>query len=186
MNIDAALELAVPLVFDAEGCKLTAYLDTLAKVPVWTIGFGSTWANGRPVAYGMTCSRGEAVHWASEDMRVAAMQILSAIQVPLADHQLAALVSLTYNIGIGHFRQSGILRALNAGFPALAADRFLDYDHAGGVALSGLRTRRERERAMFLTGYAAASARPPATVDNADESADALNRAELDRNTAAT
>jgi GH24 family phage-related lysozyme (muramidase) len=46
MDIEPALRLAVPLVFAAEGCRLTAYLDRLAKAPVWTIGHGTTFVAG--------------------------------------------------------------------------------------------------------------------------------------------
>lgn len=189
MNLELALSLAVPLVFPAEGCKLTSYLDTVANPPVWTIGHGSTWVDGRPVGYGMTCSQTQADTWAKEDLRLDATEVMASVKVKLTDHQLAALTSLSYNIGIADFRRSDVLVALNAGLPFVAADRILEYDHAGLREVPGLTTRRANERAMFLVGLmpgvqpsaAPVEGRAAPSTDGASDPADALNQLEIDR-----
>jgi lysozyme len=171
-DINTALGLAVPLVFPAEGFKSVAYLDRLAKPPVWTIGHGSTRVNGQPVHAGMTCTLTQADAWAAADLTSSARQVLACVLVGLTAPQLGALTSLVYNIGIGNFHASNILTALNQGHYQTAADRFLEYDHAGGVELGGLETRRKRERALFL--------RTAADAPMVDATA-ALNDAEINR-----
>jgi lysozyme len=195
MNPAKACLLAVPLVFDVEGCELRAYLDKLASRPTWTIGHGTTRIRGLPVQPGQTCTRAEADAWAAEDLRSAASQVLAVVTVHLNDRQLAALTSLVYNIGIGTFMRSSVLLWLNNGHYAEAAAGFLLYDCAGGVPLEGLLTRRKRERALFLSApdevlpLIKSTVKPsvqPArknslqTQDDSDET-DRLNQRELDR-----
>jgi lysozyme len=178
MDITIAAGLALPLVFSAEGCRLDAYLDSLANPPVWTIGHGTRWIDGVAVEPGQICTQAEADTWATEALADAALQVLNAVRVPLTDHQLAALASFTYNIGISRFRRSTVLVALNARRFQSAADRLLDYDYAGGKPEPGLQLRRARERTMFLNGDSAPPAiTPPAPTDETD----ALNQQELDQ-----
>lgn len=66
--------------------------------------------------------------------------------VPLRDHQRAALVSLTYNAGIGAVRSSGLLEAVKSGNDAEVASRILNFNTAGGE-LAG---RRRDEASLFL------------------------------------
>jgi lysozyme len=150
MALEDTIRIAVALIFPSEGCRTAAYLDTLAKPPVWTIGHGTTEVDGEPVTEGMTCTPAEANGWAATFITETAKFVYRKVTVPISDNQAAALISLCYNIGMGHFERSSVLAALNCGFYAEAADRLLDYDEAGGRAVSGLETRRARERALFL------------------------------------
>ncbi len=64
---------------------------------------------------------------------------------------MAALASLVYNIGIGNFRASTLLRLLNAGaVKAVVARQFSRWDRAHGSQMRGLTLRRAAERALFL------------------------------------
>jgi lysozyme len=195
MDLHHALSLAVPLVFDAEGCELTSYIDTLATVPVWTIGHGNTFVGGKPVVDGMTCTQAQADQWAMDALEADAIEVVRLVHVPLSDPQAAACISLAYNIGVGAFARSTVLYALNTRLYYKAADRFLSYDHTGGVEVRGLLARRARERAVFLSGTAPAPVipqhpgpaqpgYPPRKPDPAPEvesEADKLNQAEMDR-----
>ena len=157
MDLAAALRLAVPLVYGSEGCELAAYLDTFAKPPVWAIGHGTRWVGEVAVREGMTCTRTQADEWAVNDLVAMARNIADhIIHVPVSDAQFAACLSLAYNIGVGAFGRSTVLDALNQKLYYRAADRFPAYDHAGGVRVAGLTARRERERALFLSGTAPA------------------------------
>lgn len=172
MNIEHALGYADSIIDRFEGYAETAYLDRLAHPPRWTIGRGTTVINGKPVTEGMTCTRDQADTWSMDDLASACAFVRHCVKVPLDDEQLGALTSLCYNIGDGHFAKSDVLSALNLGLPLVAANRFLEYDHAGGIAISGLRSRRACERAMFLFG----------AMPNIEEtSADALNQAQIDK-----
>jgi lysozyme len=177
MNLAMALGYATSCVYDAEGYRSKAYLDTLARPPVWTIGHGTTLIDGKPVQAGMTCTETQAEDWAMAAMNEAASYVQNSVRVPLTDQQLGALTSFCYNVGCGHFGASTVKQALDHGLYAIAADRLLEYDHAGGRRLRGLTTRRARERAMFLRGTAIAAAPPAAPEVTADD----LNQAELDR-----
>jgi lysozyme len=173
-NVDAALSYCMSMIFGAEGYSAVAYLDRLPTVLTWTIGHGTTRINGKPVTKGMTCTRAQADAWACEDMRASALYVLHVIKVPLNDWQLAALTSFVYNIGDGNFFRSSVKDALDLHQYQLAADRLLAYDMAGGKVFNGLETRRERERALFLT----VPNKSPVAPIVPDET-DALNQAEL-------
>ncbi len=71
------------------------------------------------------------------------------VRVPLKQHQFDALVSLSFNIGAGAFHRSTLLRKLNAGDVAGAAQQFHVWKWAGGRVQSGLIIRRAAERALF-------------------------------------
>lgn len=174
MNITNALRLATTCIYGSEGFRAVAYLDTLARVPCWTIGHGTTRVNDQPVTPGMTCTRQQAEDWAMADMTATLVHVLNAVRAPLNDNQAAALVSFAYNIGVGAFDRSSVKAALDLGLYQQAADRLLEYDEAGGKRLAGLDTRRARERALFLAQIVITA--PPVEDPT---SADALNRAEL-------
>lgn len=59
-------------------------------------------------------------------------------------------MSFVYNLGAGNLASSTLLKLLNAGDYAGAADQFLRWNKAGGNVLSGLTARRSAERQMFL------------------------------------
>jgi GH24 family phage-related lysozyme (muramidase) len=186
MNIDTAIKLAVSLVAGAEGFRDAAWLDTMANPPVWTVGHGTTWINGRPVRSGVRCTREQADAWCAADLDVLAGQVSRLVKVSVSEPQCAALISLAYNIGIGHFERSTVLEALNLAMYQRAADRFLEYDDAGGLAIAGLETRRARERALFLSGLshgvmATAGSRAALRAPAVESEADKLNDAEINQ-----
>lgn len=67
----------------------------------------------------------------------------------LAPHQLGALCSFCYNVGIGAFRSSTLRELLNAGREEEAEQEFGRWVYAGGEVYEGLRKRRADERAYF-------------------------------------
>lgn len=73
------------------------------------------------------------------------------VKVSLTQGQFDALVSFTYNLGARSLSTSTLLRKLNAGDYAGAADEFMRWNKAGGKVLNGLTRRREAERALFLS-----------------------------------
>ncbi len=127
-----------------EGLRLTAYKDS-AGVP--TIGYGST----KGVQMGDEITETQALELLEADVERHADGVRESVDVPLTQHQFDAVVSLTFNIGIGAFKRSTLLRRLNDGDYQGAADEFLRWKHAGGRVLRGLVRRREAERKLFLT-----------------------------------
>lgn len=77
-------------------------------------------------------------------------QVNKLISVPVTSNQFSALVSLAYNIGVGAFARSTLLKLLNQKLYDQSADQFMVWSRAGGRTLEGLRRRRSRERQLFL------------------------------------
>jgi lysozyme len=61
-----------------------------------------------------------------------------------------AVVSVTYNIGVGAFCKSSMARKFNSGDVQGACDAFLLWDKAGGIRWRGLTNRRKAERELCL------------------------------------
>ena len=64
--------------------------------------------------------------------------------------QFDALVSFSFNVGLGALQRSSIRMRYNRGDIEGAADAFLMWTKAAGKVLPGLVKRRQDERAMFL------------------------------------
>lgn len=132
-----------------EGCKLTAYRDS---VGVLTIGWGDT----ENVTEGMMITQEEADDRLERRLgRDFEPGVKAAIQAHMKQEQFDAMVCLAYNIGVSAFTNSTLVKLFNAGDVQGAADEFLRWDKAGGKSLKGLRKRRAAERAMFLGANAA-------------------------------
>ncbi|MBF9834229.1 lysozyme [Enterobacter hormaechei] len=139
----------IALIKQFEGCKLTAYQDS---VGVWTIGYGWTQpVDGKPIRAGMAIKQETAERLLKTGLVSYESDVSRLVKVGLTQGQFDALVSFTYNLGARSLSTSTLLRKLNAGDYAGAADEFLRWNKAGGKVLSGLTRRREAERALFLS-----------------------------------
>jgi len=142
----SAADFAAPF----EGFRAAPYRD---PVGVWTIGYGSTRdAFGKPVAANTPpVTEAQARALMARDMTACAEEIARDCKVYLTDDQKVALTDFIYNLGAGAFRNSTLLKKLNAGDYAGAAAEFDNWDHAGGKVLAGLLKRREAETQLFKT-----------------------------------
>ncbi|HDC4520922.1 TPA: lysozyme [Enterobacter kobei] len=142
-------EKGIALIKEFEGCKLTAYQDS---VGVWTIGYGWTQpVDGKPIRAGMTIKQETAERLLKTGLVSYESDVSRLVKVGLNQGQFDALVSFTYNLGARSLSTSTLLRKLNACDYAGAADEFLRWNKAGGKVLNGLTRRREAERALFLS-----------------------------------
>ncbi|MCB1533812.1 MAG: lysozyme, partial [Rhodoblastus sp.] len=125
-------------------------------VGVWTIGYGHTSRAGAPrVSPGMKIAEADADEILSRDLRMFERGVAAALakaKGEVVQREFDALVDLAFNIGLGAFRSSSLLRAYLVGDKARAAEKFLDWTKAGGRVVPGLVVRRKRDRAWFLTG----------------------------------
>ena len=137
--------LGLSLIKSCEGCQLTAYKDC---VGIWTIGYGHT---GSDVQEGLEIDQAQADAFLEADLGATEQYVCDAVKVPLNTNEFSALVSLVYNIGIGNFEKSLLLRCLNTHHRDDAAKEFLKWDKAGGKFVPGLLVRRGKEQALFLT-----------------------------------
>ncbi|WP_251854197.1 lysozyme [Enterobacter asburiae] len=139
----------IALIKQFEGSKLTAYQDS---VGVWTIGYGWTQpVDGKQIRAGMTIKQETAERLLKTGLVSYERDVSRLVKVGLTQGQFDALVSFTYNLGARSLSTSTLLRKLNAGDYAGAADEFLRWNKAGGKVLNGLTRRREAERALFLS-----------------------------------
>lgn len=138
-----------------EGLSLSAYRDPPISDPsqqLWSIGYGHQLGRG-PAYSGKTISRAAAEAYFDTD--VASRESTIALTAPTnVPHRFDALVSLAYNIGVGAFADSTVRRLHNAGDFAGAADAFRMWRKSAGAVNPVLVARREKERAVYLHGYA--------------------------------
>ena len=147
MNIEKAVEI----IKQFEGCSLVPYKD---QGGVLTIGYGTTYyLDGSRVKEGdmITTEQAEDIlrfHVAKIAERVHDL----CFPVELNENQFAAVVSFVYNIGVGNFKNSTMLRYIHNTFASsrLVADEFLRWTKVNGVENKGLKNRREAEKALFL------------------------------------
>ena len=71
--------------------------------------------------------------------------------VTLTQGQFDALVSFSFNVGLGTLQRSTLRQKILRGDMEGAAEELLKYCMAGGKILKGLQNRRIDERAMFLS-----------------------------------
>lgn len=134
---------------DHEQLRLNAYNTDGAGI--WTIGYGHTGkVNGKPITSGMTITPEQAEQLLIDDLKRFEKAVNNNVKVPLNQAQYDALVSFSFNIGDGNFKESTLLRRLNQGDYQAAADQMLIWNKGGGKVLKGLERRRANERAMFL------------------------------------
>ena len=127
-----------------EGCELRAYRDIAG---VLTIGNGHT--NG--VVWGQSCTQAQAQIWLTQDTHDAANAVNRFVEIQLNQEEFDALTDFVFNLGIGAFYKSTMLKDLNAGRIAEAAAQFPLWDHSAGHVVSGLLTRRLAEQKEFLS-----------------------------------
>jgi len=125
-----------------EGCKLEAYQDS---VGIWTIGYGET----KNVHKGMKITQKEADDMLLNRYKEFEVEVLKLVKPALNPNQLGALVSFSYNLGVGSLKSSKLLKYININDFNKASDEFLKWNKAGGKVLNGLTKRREAERKLF-------------------------------------
>jgi lysozyme len=147
---DPALTLSVKTIAEFEGFSGTPYQDVGG---VWTQGYGQTYdLSGRPItAHAPTMTEADARTHLAVLVASYLEKVRGMVHATITDSQAAALCSLSYNIGTSALRSSSLLIALNQGRTQEAADGFRAWIYAGGHTSAGLRNRREKERALFLT-----------------------------------
>lgn len=128
-----------------EALRLTAYKDA---VGVWTIGYGHTLT----AKEGMVISEAEAEKLLKQDLKTAEDEINRHL-LPLKQHQFDALTSFVFNVGIGAFRRSTLLKRLkmDVNHPDIV-NQFNRWVYGGGKILKGLVKRRKEEVNLYLNG----------------------------------
>ncbi len=126
--------------------------ETAVRLPDgrWTIGYGHV----RTAREGLTITSKDATDLLVHDLRPVEFAVSSMIFAPLMQTQFDALVSLAFNISLGQFRESEIVRNLNSGDYLAAANGFDLWRkarlHGRVMVVDALVRRRAAEKSMFL------------------------------------
>lgn len=141
----AVIALATPFIAKWEGKRNEAYLDTIAKPPVWTVCYGQT----GPKAYrGAKYTDKECEEMLRQEVGEKYQQLAACIQPHVPVSVQAALLELAYNVGAGAVCKSTALRLANAKDYAGACAAVEMWVKAGGVTVRGLVNRRNASREM--------------------------------------
>jgi lysozyme len=155
-----------------EGKRLVAYR---CPAGVWTIGYGHTSAAGAPeVKPGMRISQIEADAILARDLEAFEKGVRSLVKGPLTQGQFDALVSFTFNVGLGALKRSTLLKRLNAGQHKAVPAELMKWTRAGGRELPGL-VRRRRDEAELWRSLDPAATGGRADAGNVDVPADIAN-----------
>lgn len=146
---------AYSLIKKYEGLRTSAYLCQAGK---WSIGYG----HRKGVGKGQVCTQAQAEILLERDVaeiETNLVRVLDADEIEVTQEQFDALVAFIFNIGFSAFLGSTMLRKLQHGDIAGAADEFLRWnkvqvkDATGKhyVVSNGLKNRRIAERQLFLS-----------------------------------
>ena len=144
-----------------KGLKLIRHHEGVRNRPyrcpagLWTVGVGHLIGDGKslPESWNRTFTQEEIDGLLKSDLRRFELGILKMLpNVPLRQCEFDALVSFSFNLGLGTFQRSGVRQALLRGDKESAMESLLKYCKAGGKILKGLLNRRNDEKALFLGG----------------------------------
>ena len=129
-----------------EGFCPAAYPDPATGGEPYTIGYGFTTG----VELGDTITPEDAETRLKVEMSKFEIGVSLLVTHPPDPNQLAAMVCLAYNIGLGNFSTSTTLRRHNSGDLYGAANAILLWNRANNKIMQGLINRREAERSLYL------------------------------------
>lgn len=132
--------------------ELTAYDDGSGNP---TIGCGHS---GQDVSMGQTITREQADALFRKDISPCESIVTSNVSVPLTQNQFDALCSFAFNVGVGNFQSSTLLKKLNAGNYAIVPDELRKWTKSGGKTNPGLVNRRNSEIGQWTRGAFVSSA----------------------------
>lgn len=127
-----------------EGFREEAYRD---PVGIPTIGYGET----KNVKMGDKITQREALDRLKQSADEHGQGITKCIKVPLSQNEYDAYVSFAYNVGVGKFCKSTLVKKLNAGDYVGACKELLKWNKAGGKVLPGLTKRRQKEYELCIS-----------------------------------
>lgn len=140
-------QAGIDLIHSFESLRLKAYPDPGSKDgKPWSIGWGST---GSDIGPGTVWTKEQADARFAKDLARFEVGVSKAVGADLKQHQFDALVSFAYNVGLGNFLSSTMLKMLNEGYYSNAALQFGKWIFNDGKVMKGLVRRRESERKLF-------------------------------------
>ena len=138
----------VDLIKQFEGCRLKPYLCPAKK---WTVGYGHVLGNGATLAEAdnRLFTKEEVDVLLRTDLERFELGVLRYCTVHLSQSQFDALVSWSYNLGLGTLQRSTMRQKILRKDGEAASKELLKYDKVGGRPLKGLTRRRQAEYRLF-------------------------------------
>lgn len=147
-------ETGIKFITAKEGKRSKMYKDS---VGIWTIGVGHAISKDENEArrlFPRDLSELEIEQLLRKDLERFCRAVEASVSIGINDNQFAALVSLAFNIGVTAFTQSTLVKHLNLGKFAEAANQFLVWNkgtvNGQKVVIQGLSNRRAAEKELFL------------------------------------
>ena len=142
-----------------EGIKLIKHFEGVHKKPYicpagyWTVGVGHLISRNAelPIEWDRVLSPGEIDDLLRKDLRrfeLGVLRLLGTVQPNQSEFD--ALVSFSFNLGLGCFQRSTVRSAFIRGDKKRSGEVLLKYRRAGGRILSGLVRRRQAEHALLM------------------------------------
>ena len=155
-------EAGIQLIKSFEGCHNTPYRCPAA---LWTIGYGhvlypdqARLKTPERALYGIKDEHNRTFEYDEIDSilekdleRFEAGVLRLCPSAADSQSQFDAIVSFSFNVGLGNLEASSLRMKYSRGEIEGAADEFLKWNKAGGKVLAGLTRRRSAERALFLS-----------------------------------
>ncbi|QXX23584.1 lysozyme [Salmonella enterica subsp. salamae] len=129
-----------------EGRRHEPYRDVAG---VLTVCDGHT---GKDIVPGKHYTDAECDALLNKDLALVAVRIDPLIKASIPNSERAAFYSFAYNVGVGAFARSTLLKKLNTGDQAGACNELKRWTYAGGKQWKGLVTRREIEHEVCTWG----------------------------------
>ena len=143
-NIMAIAKSTLDFITKEEGARNKAYKDSKG---LWTIGVGHLIKADEQHLINATLTDAQVEDLLKSDLKWCSEAVESSVKIPLNQNQYDALYSLCFNIGETNFRNSTVVKKINAGDMNGAAAA-IEMWNKPAVLIN----RRKREKALFLTG----------------------------------
>ena len=141
-NIMAIAKSTLDFITKEEGARNKAYKDSKG---LWTIGVGHLIKSDEQHLINATLTDQQVEELLRNDLKWCSEAVESSVKVPLKQGQFDALYSLCFNIGGTAFKNSTVVKRINANDLKGAADA-IEMWNKPAVLIN----RRKREKALFL------------------------------------
>lgn len=127
-----------------EGLKLKSYR---CPANILTIGYGHT----KGVKENQEITEEEATKLLLEDISTFETGVKNLVTSKINENQFSALVSFSFNLGLGNLKSSTLLKKVNINPNDKSIKlEFVKWNKAGGKVLSGLTSRRKSESELYF------------------------------------
>lgn len=151
LGLSSSLAATGVIVSEHEGLVLGTYPDPVGIV---TSCYGNTGydSKGNKLKLGVKYSEEECLNQLADDLVEFNKAVKKSVKVDISDEELAAYTSFVYNVGVGNFQSSTLLRKLNTGDRIGACNELPKWKYSKGKVLNGLIVRRDKEKQLCLSG----------------------------------